>query len=106
MSFMSNRVKKRIKPDYVVIMKSNKRQTKYYVYGDYLFKITIDTDKAVDERIKKKLKSLSLTEQIILSNGTIIKRYVKPDKVLIKRIENNEDRSGKETSEQGTRITW
>ena len=60
MSFMSNRVKKRIKPDYVVIMKSNKRQTKYYVYGDYLFKITIDTDKAVDERIKKEVEVISI----------------------------------------------
>ena len=47
MSFMSNRVKKRIKPDYVVIMKKDKRETKYYVYGDYLFNITIDTNKTI-----------------------------------------------------------
>ena len=75
------------------------------VYGDYLFNITIDTNKTIDEKIKNELKTLDINKQIILSNGTIIKRYVKPDKVLIKRIENNEDRSGKETSEQSSRIT-
>lgn len=106
MSLMSNKISKRITPDYVVIMKKDKRETKYYVYGDYLFNITIDTNKTIDEKIKNELKTLDINKQIILSNGTIIKRYVKPDKVLIKRIENNEDRSGKKTSEQGTRFTW